>query len=686
MQETFRLIFLQIEYLFTHIRTEDYIDIALVAAVFFIAFQALYQTRALQLLRGVIVFGVTGAFLFVVLPQNTFGLLVQGLLIMGIIALPWLFQDELRRALTSLGRIGRRRVYSSSFERFKEVIITVTNQLSGRGEGALIVLEGETPLEEIIKTGVPIRAESITPELLESIFRRNSPLHDGAVVLRGDLLIAAGCILPVSVERTVSSRMGTRHRAALGLSNQVPDTLVIIVSEETRSVSVAMNGRLYRHLTEERLDRWLDRFQDHIAGDDRTRWDWIKGGGIQATLINLSLAIVLAVLAWVVVSLRTNPPQEVIIGDIPLNVSSYNSDLTILNEIPEMVNAKIQTTSDKVEQISKADLSAMVNLEDLPAGDHHVPVEVTTIDERVQVVSINPSAVDVKLEPLIQVDFSPTYSILDPESIPLGYQLGDVTLSPDSISIGGPERFVQQVNEVRTEVEIAGRNNSFQETLPVAPLDAQGLLVQDVRLEPAEVLVTVPIEQTQQTRPTPVIADIRPDTIEEGYELNRVQITPPEVTLIGDDLAIQQVGDFVTTTPITLTNVFSSVTLNLPLVLPDGVSSLDELDEEIRQVQVDIQINPVTNYLPITAVPAVRGLNEQYQAQTEPGQVAVLLIGPQPVLDEIENNPSLVTVFVDAGGLEPGQYDLELEYESPSAVSVELFPSEVQLTVMEQTE
>ncbi len=341
MFETLKFFLFQIEFLFTHMQLEDYIDIALVAALFFVAFQALYQTRALQLLRGVIIFAIVGAVLFIILPQNTFGLLVQGLIIMGIIALPWLFQDELRRALTGLGRLGRRRVYSSSFDRFKEILISVTQKLAERGEGALIVLEGETPLEEIIQTGVQIQAETITPELLLSVFRRNSPLHDGAVILRGDQLVAASCILPVSIEGSGRTRMGTRHRAALGLSNQVPDTLVVVVSEETKGISVALNGRLYRHLNEERFDRWLDRFQAHIAGDERSSWDWIKGGGLKTSLINLGMAVVLATLAWAAVSLRTNPPQEVFIGDVPLNMISPDSNLVVMNEIPEIINSKI---------------------------------------------------------------------------------------------------------------------------------------------------------------------------------------------------------------------------------------------------------------------------------------------------------------------------------------------------------
>jgi len=684
MLETLKFFLFQIEFIFSHMQLEDYIDIALVAALLYVAFQALYQTRALQLLRGVIIFAIAGAVLFMILPQNTFGLLVQGLIIMGIIALPWLFQDELRRALTGLGRLGHRRVYSSSFDRFKEILISVTHKLAERGEGALIVLEGETPLEEIIQTGVQIQAETITPELLLSVFRRNSPLHDGAVILRGDQLIAASCILPVSTERSGRTRLGTRHRAALGLSIQVPDTLVVVVSEETRGISVALNGRLYRHLNEERLDRWLDRFQDHIAGNDRSSWDWIKGGGLQSSLINAALAVVLATLAWAAVSLRTNPPQEVFIGDVPLNMVSPDSNLVVMNQIPGIINSRIQTTFDKAGEISSASVSAVVNLEDLTAGVHRVPVEVTTEDERVQVVSVDPNFVDVTLEPFVSIEFAPTYSITDPETLPLGYKLGEISLSPGSISVKGPEQFVEQVNEVRTEIAIEGRKNSFQESQLVVPLDVDGQLINGIRLEPAEVLISVPVEQTEQTRQVPIYADIKADTIEDDYEINSVLISPPTVTLIGDELVVQQVGEFLATAPISLTNVFSEINLDVPLLLPEGIVSRGEADEDIITVRVDIQVSPVTNYLPLTTAPELRGMLEDYTAEVSPPQVSILLIGPQPILDEITSDPSLVVAYVDLTGLGPGLYELPLENENPSGISVELFPSEVQVTINEQ--
>ena len=176
----------QIAYLFQHLTASDLIDILVVSAIFFVIFQALHRTRTLQLLRGAIIGAILGAASLVLLPLNTLGWLVRIVLIAGLISLPILFQDELRKVLTGLGQIGRRRYYGSEFEDYKSAIVGAVKNLSTRQHGALIVLEGRTPLEDIIETGISIETGPVSSELLQTIFFPNTPLHDGAVILRGN--------------------------------------------------------------------------------------------------------------------------------------------------------------------------------------------------------------------------------------------------------------------------------------------------------------------------------------------------------------------------------------------------------------------------------------------------------------------------------------------------------------------
>mgnify|MGYP000991515241 CR=1 FL=1 len=233
MNDTLTGFLFQIVYLFQHLIVSDIIDILAVSIIFFVVFQALHRTRALQLLRGAIIVAIFGAAFLVLLPLSTLGWLVRGVLIAGLISLPILFQDELRNVLTGLGQIGRRRVYGSEFEDYKYAIVSAVKNLSARQHGALIVLEGQTPLEDIVETGIPIETSMISSELLQTIFFPNTALHDGAVILRGNRIVAASSILPVETEKTGETHLGTRHRAALGLSAKVLDAMVIVVSEET---------------------------------------------------------------------------------------------------------------------------------------------------------------------------------------------------------------------------------------------------------------------------------------------------------------------------------------------------------------------------------------------------------------------------------------------------------------------
>jgi diadenylate cyclase len=156
MSETLTVLANQFVYLFTNLTLINVLDILLVAAFFFVIFQALYQTRALQVLRGALIIAIMGVALLLLIPLETVRLLVQGLLIAGVISLPILFQTELRRALTGLGQIGTRRENGGTSYQFEDSILTAAEQLSTRRHGALIVLEGATPLDDIIETGIQL--------------------------------------------------------------------------------------------------------------------------------------------------------------------------------------------------------------------------------------------------------------------------------------------------------------------------------------------------------------------------------------------------------------------------------------------------------------------------------------------------------------------------------------------------
>jgi diadenylate cyclase len=232
---------------------KDIIDVAIVSWIIYKLILLVRGTRAVQLLKGIFVLVATWA-ISTWLNLYTLKWLMNQMFTFGVVSVLIIFQPELRRALEQLGRgklFGRSTVVDRDIsERINDILKTV-NYLSRRKIGALIVFERDTGLNEYIESG--IRMESnLSSELLINLFIPNTPLHDGAVVLRGGQIMAAGCYLPLSENPFISKELGTRHRAAIGVS-EVTDAVSVVVSEETGQVSLAVGGQIVRDIKDESL-------------------------------------------------------------------------------------------------------------------------------------------------------------------------------------------------------------------------------------------------------------------------------------------------------------------------------------------------------------------------------------------------------------------------------------------------
>lgn len=228
----------------------DVIDILVVAFFLNKLYQMLKNTRAASLVKGLLML------LVVMLVSKWLNLyvinwLLEKFMTIVMFALPVVFQPELRRALEQIGRgkLFRRSTVLNELqvENMLEAVATTADDLSRNKIGALMVFERETGLDDYIETGIPIDG-LISTALFENIFIPNTPLHDGAVIIRGDRIAAASCLLPLTEARNLSQELGTRHRAAIGLSEQT-DALILVVSEETGTISLARGGALQRYLT-----------------------------------------------------------------------------------------------------------------------------------------------------------------------------------------------------------------------------------------------------------------------------------------------------------------------------------------------------------------------------------------------------------------------------------------------------
>ena len=245
---------------------KDIIDIFLVALALFYIYRLMRESRSLNVFIGIMVFIISWLFVSQVLEMRLLGSILDKLVSVGVIALIVLFQDDIRKFLFNLGahqqmkairRLFSKEIREAGMDTMTLIIPLVMAALNmSRGKvGALIIVERAMPLDDIIKTGDDIDAK-VNQQLIENIFFKNAPLHDGAMIISKKRIKAAGCILPVSHDLSIPKELGLRHRAAMGIS-QESDCVAIVVSEETGSISVAMNGEFRLRLSAEELESIL---------------------------------------------------------------------------------------------------------------------------------------------------------------------------------------------------------------------------------------------------------------------------------------------------------------------------------------------------------------------------------------------------------------------------------------------
>jgi len=236
------------------------IDLSLVIFLLYCFFRIVKGSRAWQLIKG-IAFLIIATSLSGLFNLKILNWILTGIMNLGVIAIIVIFQPELRRALEQLGSNKITKFFgidkdleTKTKEDIYKVVIAAT-ELSKTKTGALIVLEKDIKIQDIIATGIPMNAD-VSPQLLVNIFEPKTPLHDGAVIISGNKIAAAACVLPLADDKDISKELGTRHRAAIGISKE-SDSLVVIVSEETGKISVAKDGTLIADLREDVLKKIL---------------------------------------------------------------------------------------------------------------------------------------------------------------------------------------------------------------------------------------------------------------------------------------------------------------------------------------------------------------------------------------------------------------------------------------------
>lgn len=675
-----------------------WLDLVLVIITFYLLLNWVRHSRAAFLLRGALVLGIVLFAATMLLPLPTFDWLVRGVLIAMLVATAVIFQPELRRVLERVGRSAGLAwaVRQTAAESVLSELVSAVEHLSSGYTGALIALEGNQSLHDVVETGIPIGGR-VTSELLQAIFYPENPLHDGAAILREDQVVAASCVLPLT-ERPLyfKRRLGTRHRAAVGLSES-SDALVVVVSEETGAISVAREGKLHRPLDSATLREQIYHFyvpsvpasQSLSLGSllrrtVRRLWRRPRLPTARDLLANLSLlfvSLLLALVAWSFVTEQTNPARRALIEDIPLRTADIPSGTILMKPPPATVSALVQTTNDVLPTLRPSTFQAVASLKGLSPGLHHLEVQVNSSASQVRVLSVDPSTVDLELAAVISRPIGVTIDLTNQQNLPPAYEMvGEPIATPGQVLVIGAEPLVEQVSQVRTTISLANVTASLEELRPLQALDESGREVTGVTLQPAQVRVNVNIRRRFNALDVGVRAVVEGTPL-PGYWLSDLRVTPSSVTLQGEPDRLAQIGSFINTLPVDISGAAGDISVQIPLDLPPGVEVLNGGDNATKTVSVLARIAASTGNLAVTRRVELLGVTPGVTITVSPPRVDLLLSGPLPILNEIEAAPDLVQVVVDVTGLTLGQsVNLTPTVLAPDNVDVRPVPSSVRVT------
>jgi len=373
-------------------------------------------------------------------------------------------------------------------------------------------------------------------------------------------------------------------------------------------------------------------------------------------IINFITALSLAVLIWIWAELESDPNEtRTYPQPIPLEVRGQAEDLVVVNTLPSGVVLTLRAPRSVWEEDLRAEsIEAWIDLSGLGVGTHQVPVHVAVHAKPVQIISYRPQQVEVVLSRLMQRTMPIYVEVVGEPAV--GYEAQRPQIWPAEVTLIGPEEAVQRVQRVEARVNIQGVRETVRQHVALQALDDQGLTVDNVRITPATVLVTVPIERLGGFRDV-VVRVVLEGQPAAGYRITNVAVHPPVVTVFSQDPKLVQDLSFVETEPITLDGATESLERLVPLRLPEGVSVVGD-----DRVRVEIEIEPLETSVTLNLPVEVVGLAPGMQATIAPETVDVLLVGPAPVLENLDPRGN-VRVVVDVSNLDVGTYTLKPQVE-----------------------
>ena len=389
-------------------------------------------------------------------------------------------------------------------------------------------------------------------------------------------------------------------------------------------------------------------------------------------------AFLLAITIWIM-AVNSNDPvdKQTFPQGIPVEVIGQDEELVITNEVPSQVTVSLSAPVSMWETLidSPELVHAYIDLNGLQEGTHELEVHVEVDARPVKVETIAPSEIEVVLEPL----YSKYYEIqlVQPSQPAVGYEAGDPEMDETHATVSGPASRMEKVTEVRAILDVSQANQDIDRDITLAAYDNNGVIVEGVTIEPAQVHVSMPITQRGGYRNVTVKAIVT-GQVASGYRLTNITVSPLTVTVYSANPGVvNDLPGYVETQPLNITGADEDITESLPLNLPAGVSVVGESTIKIAVTVSAIQGSITINNSTIELI----GLNPEYVVTISPETVDVILSGPLPTLDEL--NASDVRVILDLSELTPGTYQLNprVELDIPELLVESILPETIEVVI-----
>lgn len=649
---------------FPKLGISDILEITIIVFATYKLIERTKYTRTWTIIKGILFFFVfyliSCIFSFNIIEyvfENAVTLL--GFTIIG------LFQPELRRIFEQLGNknfskpifsFGKKKEKHKNFS--DNTIKELTNaafSLGAAKTGALIVIEKQTPLDEYISTGIPINGK-ITSSLLINIFEKNTPLHDGAVIIRNDEIVSATCYLPLSNDPQISKTLGTRHRAAIGI-NEAVDCFVIVVSEETGAVSIVRNRKLLHNISKENFENELTKLQETNYNlinipQKKSHKEFFK-----RNFKNKIAALIVGVLLWFTLMNISDPISTKSFYDIPINVSNAQNlkDINKTYSIQEnqTISVVLKGHRSLLDTMSKDDITASVDVTKLSSiNTSEINIDVKS---GLEVISSSQKTVDVEIDDIAHAEWP--VEVEQTGTVLKEHWINKIKLDNETLLISGPKTLLNKINQVKVSVDITNKKDGDKTTVTPVLYDKNGDIMDNSKFSFNSDSITATI-LLYKTKTVPVKITTTDEKGSQGI-VKDISFSPEEITIAGPDDILNKTNTLNISIPvkIDITNNNSSEmskTININDYLPKDVilASKDE------KVVINITFDPYAKKEVTLKTSSIKilGLKNNYKVTFSEDTFTTTVIAPEKEIQNI--NSSNLTSSFDFSNYTEGEYEI----------------------------